>query len=93
MLALTEIDRIVTKAAKDSLKGKFIRAASAYATDSEGQDALDLTIVLAKARVSGDAALDAIVRIQHDLSDSGEERLPIVHFATESELADASAEP
>jgi hypothetical protein len=36
--------------------------------------------------VNGNHALNAMVRIQRDLQKSGEERLPLVEFATEDDL-------
>jgi len=38
--------------------------------------------------VSGDSALDTIVRVHNDLERAGEERTVITEFATEAELED-----
>ena len=60
------------------------------ATDSEGADALRITVVLtaAKARqLTGDQALDLLVEVQQAFRDKGEVRLPIIEYATEQELA------
>ena len=39
--------------------------------------------------ISGDAVLDNLVQIHERLRVKGEERLPIVHFATEEELLES----
>ena len=60
--------------------------------DSEGREALRITIVIkpgAVARISGDAALDTLVQIQDRLREAGEERFPIVEYATEEELEES----
>jgi hypothetical protein len=57
--------------------------------DSEGQEALRITIVIPKGavgRLSGDAALDTLVNIQQGLRKAAEERFPIVEYATQEEL-------
>ncbi len=63
--------------------------------DSQGEEALRVTLVLdpqAVERVTGDQALDVLVDINEALQNAGEERLPIIFYATEEELrADAHA--
>ena len=92
MLSLTEVNRIVDLAASAVLTpDRLSRVFSEYTTDSDGRDALLLTIVLRtdKAKeVTGDTAVDTIVRIHNDLESSGEERMAITEFATEAELED-----
>jgi hypothetical protein len=92
MLALSEVDRVVDKAAAAALKKTRVRRVfSSPTVDSDGQEALSVTIVLRRGRsdqVTGDSALDAIFKIGRDLLNSGEERQPIVHFITEEELDD-----
>jgi protein-disulfide isomerase-like protein with CxxC motif len=59
-------------------------------TDSEGNTAVRITIVLAPdtARsLTGDDALDLLVAIQQALQAAGEDRLPIVQYTTSQELA------
>jgi len=59
------------------------------ATDSEGKEALRIILVLkpgAAKILTGDQALDLLVGIQQKLQAEGEERFPIVEYATEQEL-------
>jgi hypothetical protein len=73
----------------------FKRVLSEPAVDSEGQDALRLTIVIANnsvAQITGDMVLDTLVEIQRGLEQAGDERLAIVDYASEEELSDASGQ-
>jgi hypothetical protein len=92
MLALSEVDRVVDKAAAAALKKSRVRRVFSRPTvDSDGHEALSVTIVLKPGRseeVTGAAAGEAILRIGQDLLRAGDERLPIVHFITEEELDD-----
>jgi len=91
MLDLASVDEIAGKAAAATLKKTGIsRVFSAPIVDLDGKDALSVTVVLKSGtvkRVTGDAALDTIVRIGETLHDAGDDRLAVVHFATEEELA------
>lgn len=93
MIELREVDQVVEKAASVGLgRADVKRAFSEPGVDSEGREALRVTIVLGRGameRVSGDSALDTLVRIQRDLRGRGEERLPIVEFVTEEELEES----
>ena len=63
-------------------------------TDFEERDALRIVIVIppdATQRVKG-RVLDALVAIRKRLRDMGDDRTPIVEYATEAELADAGAQ-
>jgi hypothetical protein len=58
-------------------------------TDSEGNEALRITVVLkpeASGKFTGDQALDLLVDVQQALQGAGEQRLPIIEYATEGEL-------
>lgn len=58
-------------------------------TDSQGQDALRITVVIspdATKKIRGGATLDALVRLQKRLHEMRERRTPIVQYATEAEL-------
>ena len=59
--------------------------------DSEGHDALRITIVLRPGgldRIEGDATLDTLIQIQRKLQEAGEDRFPLVEYATEGEIED-----
>lgn len=59
-------------------------------TDSRGRDALKVTVVIAPGateRLKGGAALDALVSLQERLREMREDRVPIIEYATEAELA------
>ena len=90
MLTLEEVGRISMNAASVALQGAELSAVFGEPTfDSLGKDALVVTIVIRSGveKISGDAAIDAFVRIQRDLSEAGEERFPIIEFATEEEMS------
>ena len=68
------------------------RVISEPTSDSEGRDALRITIVVkpnAIAKLTGEATLNTLVRIQEKLREAGEERFPIVEYATEKELQES----
>jgi hypothetical protein len=57
--------------------------------DSQGEEALRVTLVLdpeVVGRVTGAAALDVIVEIRQALQSVGDNRFPIIDYATEQEL-------
>jgi hypothetical protein len=58
-------------------------------TDSEGDEALRVTIVLepgAANKLKGDSVLDTLVQIQDRLREAGEDRFAVVEYATQDEL-------
>ena len=58
-------------------------------TDSRGQDALKITIVIAPdatRRFKSGAVLDALVSLKERLFELGEHRTPIIEYTTEAEL-------
>ena len=91
MLNFSQIDEIVERAASAALRRVGVRRVfSAPTTDSDGHEALNVTIVLESGsgrHASGDEALNAIVQVGQDLQQAGEDRQPIIEFATEEELA------
>ena len=93
MLEPDKITKIATDAATTNLASAAVtRVISETATDSQGRDALKITIVIrpdALGRLTGDAALDTLVQIQEQLAQAGEERFPIVEYATEKELQES----
>ncbi len=70
----------------------FTSITSSTAVDSEGHEALRITIVIkpgAASKIDGDAAVDTLVQIQDRLRKEGEERFPIVEYATAEELSES----
>jgi hypothetical protein len=62
--------------------------------DSEGRDAVRITIIIKPGKVdtlSGDKVLDTLYEIHTELSIAGEQRLPIVGYATREELEQSGA--
>lgn len=63
-------------------------------TDSRGRDALRIIVVLAPdatGRLKGGTTLDALVRLQERLHEMREDRVPLIEYATEEELAQDGA--
>jgi hypothetical protein len=93
MLKRDEIVRIAREVATAHLTPQIVKdVLSEPASDSEGRDALRITIVIppgSAAKLKGDAVLDTLVQIQNRLSEAGEERFPIVEYATEEELQES----
>ncbi len=90
MLDLQQITQVADKAASSVLKKVGVsRVFTEQTADSDGNEALSVTVVIRRGRkdeLTGDYALDTIVKIGTDLRNAGEERLAIVHFAAEEEL-------
>jgi hypothetical protein len=90
MLEQEKIEEIAEQVAAANLGAANVDHAKSEPTiDSEGQEALRVTIVIpeeAVARLSGDATLDTLVRMRDHLRDAGEERFPIIEYATQKEL-------
>ena len=90
MLDEKRIEEIAQEVASANLASTNVTSVSSSPTvDSQGNDALRITIVLkpgAESRISGDAALGALVGIRDRLRRAGEERLAIVEYATKEEL-------
>jgi hypothetical protein len=90
MLTQNKIIQIANDVATANLtSSSFNNIISEPTVDSEGRDALRITIVInpgAAAKIKGDAALDTLVQIQDRLRDEGEDRFPIVEYATKEEL-------
>ena len=91
MLDNKRIRQIAEQVATANLSSaNFTSIRSSTTTDSEGHEALRITIIIkpgAEAKIKGDAALDTLVQIQDRLRKEGEERLPIVEYATKEELS------
>jgi hypothetical protein len=91
MLDEKRIREIAHAVATDKLTSANVTSVSSSAAiDSEGNDALRITIVIksgSASKITGDAALDTLVGIQQRLRAAGEERFAIVEYATKKELS------
>jgi len=93
MLDETKIRDIARQVATANLSSSAIilDVKSASFVDSGGHDALRITIVLSPKgpnEIKGDATLDTLVGIQNGLRAAGEDRFPLVEYATEGETED-----
>jgi hypothetical protein len=92
MLDYQEISQLVETSAKPILgQENVLRVFTEPGSDSEGKDAVRITIVItpdAVTSIKGDALLDNLLEIHNRLSEAGEARTPIVGYATEDELAE-----
>jgi hypothetical protein len=90
MLDNTEVNLIVRTAATANLgSATFSDVISEPTADLDGRDALKITIVLEPevvGTIEGDAALNTLVEILGNLQKAGDERFPIIEYATEQEL-------
>jgi hypothetical protein len=84
----------IVKIARDVVTANLSSSAAvtdvtaASRVDSEGRDALRITIVLRPthdAKIEGEAVLDTLVQIQAQLQAAGEDRFPLLEYATENE--------
>ena len=91
MLDYPEINEIMQRVAKSTLGRKnVVRTLTEPWSDSDGKDALRITIVFTEGavdRIKGDALTDHLVEIHNQLYQMQDERTPIVEYATEEELA------
>jgi hypothetical protein len=92
MLDDKTITQIATEVATANLSPQnFTSIVSSATTDSTGQQALQLTIVIpdgAEKRIQGEATLSTLVQMQERLRQAGEDRFPIIEYSTEKELAE-----
>ena len=69
----------------------IVRVEYESTTDSRGQDALKVTVVIAPGaikKLAKKGSLGALVLLQERLNEMREDRTPIIEYATEAELAD-----
>src|SRR5579862_6914705 len=90
-LQANDVEReAINVAHKNFGASNVVRAMAAPTVDLDGDDAWEVTIVLADDTdvdaISGDAVLDNLVEIHERLREKNDDRLPIVRFATEREL-------
>jgi hypothetical protein len=92
MLTSEEVSQIVEAVASANLTPSVVRTVVTQpTTDSQGGDALRITIVIAPGvatSVPGNAVLDTLIMTQDRLREAGEHRLPIIEYAAEDELED-----
>jgi cellobiose-specific phosphotransferase system component IIA len=97
MLPTKQIEEIATRVAQANLTPQVAhRVLSEAIVDSEGQDALRLTLVIAPESVEtidGRQLLDNLVETQRELQQAGEERYAFLSYTTEEELADGGDQP
>jgi hypothetical protein len=90
MLDTNEIAKIVTQAVEANTAPNSVRRVMAKSGATfDGEDAVMITIVLTPAAVNqlvaGDPG-DVLVRIWDGLRSAGDERFPMLEYATEAEL-------
>jgi hypothetical protein len=96
MLNEARIAEIAREVAREKLTPKWFENVMVEpAVDSDGNDAVRITIIIAPSavrRLRGEAILDTLVELRNRLDAEGEARFPIVEYATQEELA-ASGDP
>jgi hypothetical protein len=71
-------------------RNNVVRVVWQPTTDSQGEDAIGVTVVLkpgAVRRLQGETLIEALVSLRTRLRELRDDRVPIVHYATEAELA------
>lgn len=90
MLEADQISRIVSEVVRANTTPTSVRRVTTEpAVDSEGKDALRITIVVtpeAVAQLEAGPVVDTLVQVQDRLREAGEDRFPIIDYATEAEL-------
>jgi hypothetical protein len=93
MLDDKRIAQIATEVATANLSSQnFTSILSSSSTDSTGQEALQITIIIpsgAEKRIQGNATLSTLVQMQERLREAGDDRFLIIEYSTETELADS----
>jgi len=89
----SRIAEITRDVARGTLRPRWFRDAQVEpALDSDGNEAVRITIVIAPGAVrklGGEAILDTLVELRRRLEAEGEVRFPLVEYATEAELSDS----
>jgi hypothetical protein len=92
MIEAAEVAQIAEKVARDKLGTEnVVRTVAEPMVDWTGAEGWRVLIVLtpdAVSRISGDAALDNLVRLQEMVHTAGDDRFAFVEYATEEELAE-----
>ena len=91
MLDYPKINEVIEAVAKAKLGRKnVVRTFTEPWSDSDGKDALRITIVISEGavdRLRGDKLGDNLLEIHNQLYQMQDARTPIVEYATEEELA------
>jgi len=92
MLDMETIKQFSTEIAKANFGVEnVVRVEIEPSADSQGEEALNLLIVMAPSvaeSIDGEAVLNTLGQIIDRLQKAGDERFPIIEYATEEELAD-----
>lgn len=92
MLPQAKIDEIVAEVATAYLTRETVeRVMSEPTVDSQGEEALRITIVIrsdAVEKLKDDPVLDTLLEINDRLQEAGEQRFPLIRYATQAELDD-----
>jgi hypothetical protein len=92
MLDISSIEKIAGDVVRTQVSDNALeRIFAAPTTDSEGKEALRITLILktdAARKLTGHQALDVQVDIRRRLLGAGEERFPLFDYATEQEFQD-----
>ncbi|MGY3449757.1 hypothetical protein [Bradyrhizobium sp. USDA 4353] len=91
MLDNAKIAKIVREIATANLSSSaaVTDVTTAPYADSEGRDALRITIVVSPIEgtdIGGEAVLDTLVEIQEQLQAAGEDRFPLIDYEAENEV-------
>jgi len=90
MLDTKQIDEIAKVAARANLShASVVSVRSQTATDSAGDAALRITIELtpgSTSSISGEAVVKTLSQIWDRLQEAGDDRFPIIEYATSDEL-------
>ena len=96
MLDDAETTRMIEETAKSKLgRDNVVRVFAEPGSDWTGKDALRITIVItpgALDRITGDDLVDNLFAIHTSFYEAQDDRMPIIRYATEEELA-AGDEP
>ena len=91
MLDEARIAEIARLTARETLTAKWFEDVLVEpAVDSDGNDAVRITVIIAPAavrRLGGEAVLQMLVKLRRRLDTEGETRFPIIEYATQAELA------
>ena len=96
MLSTSRIEQIAADAARKQVAaGGLERVLAEPATDSDGKEAVRITLVVTPktaTSLTGDQALDLLIEVQNRIQEAGDERFPIIEYATEQELLSGGLE-